>query len=177
LSIFNPRDYNLVGIDLHVESLTRYEGLVTPPSHCIYKSGQGQAIVNGGFETGALAPWYGHLGTQSVVTTHPHSGTYCLKENLGGDNDLYQALYCYIPVDIILTFGCYMYPDDASNSPSFAVIYSDGSSDSNEFSFSAGSWHYANFIPFLTAHKYIKIVDLYNLGVAASYFDDVTLTV
>jgi hypothetical protein len=37
----------------------------------------GNILVNPGFETGSLSPWYTTSGMWSVVTTSPHAGSYC----------------------------------------------------------------------------------------------------
>jgi len=102
-------------------------------------------LVNPGFETGSLSPWFqsndfGGPVDWTVSTTDPHSGTYDAMDD--GNKELVQN-FAGVPGSRISDISFWERHPNLSNAPSYVeVLFSDGSSNFEIVRTSDTSWDF-----------------------------------
>lgn len=147
-----------------------------------------EKIINGDFETGDLTGWIsgGDASNPQVVTTSPHSGTYCCLLEPSDNQYLDQTCYDdysgedYITYDDIITFG-FWYKNLSEEDNIVVDIYLNDSNDS--FSVNLGnatSWTYIDLKAEMASNGYTGSNTLSELIINNPtsdnvYIDDVSL--
>jgi hypothetical protein len=147
-----------------------------------YSSGEREALVNGGFESGDLTGWtvttYPSLGPSegaSVVTTNPHSGEHCAY--VVGASDIRQ-IFQGIPVSAIQSVTYWGRTDVGYTSGGW-FIYSDGTGIEKSHLFTnTSSWGFYDVTSLLSPGKILVGIVLacwYSSVPGHTYYDDVSI--
>jgi len=134
----------------------------------------GEFIDQPGFEAQGWACSY----TQWKESTNPHSGTLCLAKEVWNDSEeeTVQEFPSSFSADSVTTFTAWARGDSSSDILKIQVTYSDSSTSSHEFTLTT-SWAQYNFLPYLTAGKYLTKLHLISKGTNYDYLyiDDVSI--
>ena len=141
-------------------------------------------IVNGGFETGSLSPWYQGLVfctfgpscvSWSVTDAEAHTGTWSAVDQ--GNIELRQDFTTPILGSEITSFKYWMMQDVPSIS-FFQFYYTDATTGGNTFSGSS-EWAQLDALPFLDPTKTVSGFSIFGVSgptVNFTYLDDFTMT-
>ena len=134
-------------------------------------------LVNPGFESGALAPWYSPTQQWSVTTAQVHSGTYSATDV--GNNQIRQD-FAPIPTAQITEVSFWLKQPEAQIS-AIDFFYSNGSSEENLVFLSGTDWQLFNVTSWLDAGKQLAGLGIWGYsggppGEDRTYLDDVTIT-
>jgi hypothetical protein len=143
---------------------------------------QADMIINGGFETGSLTPWYqgGGSGVENwnVTSADAHSGLYSATDV--GNIEIRQN-FVAIPVNQIVELSYWLKQPEAALS-AFHLYYSDSSYYEGAFNLSTTDWEFFDVTSSLEAGKDLIGFSVYgyvgsNEIEDRTYLDDVTLSV
>ncbi len=133
-------------------------------------------LVNGGYETGVLAPWYqsldlGGATNWSVTNTDAHTGTYSATDQ---GNKLMVQYFAPVPTsDITLASVWVKNPNVLFNA--IYLEYSDATNASGLFA-TTGQWQYVDFAPWLVPGKSLIGVGVWGYSAGGTdertYVDD-----
>ena len=127
-------------------------------------------VVNGGFETGSLSPWNLPFGGSAPIVTSPvHSGTYAVQAQYS--TYINQSWLPAVLGSTITIFRYYLY---GSSSVLTKIDYNDSSSDSHTFSGPGSSWVMCDLTPYMNTLKYVRGIELDNVGGSPDTVDDVS---
>ncbi len=132
-------------------------------------------LVNPGFETGALAPWYqaadyGGPENWNVTTADVYSGAYSATDR---GNKLMVQDFAPVPDADILEASFWLKNVDASINAVY-FKYSDGSTEENIW-FPTGGWDFVNATGWLDPGKSLMTFGVYGVSggtTARTYVDD-----
>jgi hypothetical protein len=143
---------------------------------------QADMIINGGFETGGLTPWYQGAGSGdenwNVTNADSHSGLYSATDV--GNIEIRQD-FAAIPVNQIVELSYWLKQPESVLS-AFHFYYSDSSYFQDIVSLSTSNWEFFDVTSSLEAGKELIGFSVYGYvgGSPAedrTYLDDVTLSV
>ncbi len=139
-------------------------------------------IINGGFETGGLTPWFQGAGSGvedwNVTSADSHSGQYSATDV--GNIEIRQN-FAAIPVNQIVELSYWLKQPEAALS-AFHLYYSDSSYYQGAFNLSTTDWEFFDVTSYLEAGKDLVGFSVYgyigsNEVEDRTYLDDVTLSV
>jgi hypothetical protein len=140
-------------------------------------------ILNPGFESGVLSPWYkgGGSGPESpnVTTAESHTGIY--SATWVGNQELRQD-FAPIDTDLINEISFWSYqPELGFVALYVSFYYSDLTSDGDVHPSSGPGWLKTDVTSYLTLNKYLVGFSVWGYsggppGEDRTYFDDVTIT-
>lgn len=139
-------------------------------------------IINGGFETGGLTPWYQGAGSGvedwNVTSADSHTGLYCAMDV--GNIEIRQD-FAAIPVNQIIELSYWLKQPGVAIS-AFHLYYSDSSYLQDIVSLSTTDWEFFDVTSSLEVGKELIGFSVYGYTTGGSpndrtYLDDVTLSV
>ena len=133
-----------------------------------------EILLNPGFETGSLSPWYQAGSQWSVVTDNPHGGTYCAYDT--GNNWIRQD-FTGVPGASITSITVWVRQPDAAIA-AIDLFYTDGS-DSEDVIRPTASWQQFE-ITWLERGKTLNGIRLWGFTGTSNpetYYDDVSIQV
>ena len=134
-------------------------------------------LVNGGFETGALGPWYqardfnGHGGSNwSVENTFVSGGSYAAT---AGDNYELRQDFAGVSTSSISSVTV----DAATSIMAYDLFYTDGSDQEFSFSGSASAFQTYNLTANLASGKLLDGISFWGNTGGAAFIDNVSINV
>jgi hypothetical protein len=139
----------------------------------------GQLIVNGGFETGSLSPWFnarnfcsGNCAAWSVTNTNPHSGTFSAVDV--GNIELRQNFTATLGSSVTdISF----WVDSQAGINAFDLFYTDGTDDEFVASSTSNVWTFEDVTSFVDTSKTLMGFSIFGVSPGfTTYVDDVSIT-
>jgi hypothetical protein len=156
--------------------------IVNPPQSVITAGPSANQALNGGFELDSFADWYSDntfitvFVNGQIITTNPHSGTYCANIYPSGPTGIYQQFPIPILVNSVTALNCY-YRMTAANNVYLYAVYTDATYDRVSGSVTTGAWTLLDLLASgLTAGKSIAYIYFLGGAVGQNYVDDIVLT-
>ncbi len=139
----------------------------------------GEVLVNGGFESGALSPWFQDrtFGTiienWTVTTTLPHSGTFAATDN--GNAELRQN-FAGVATDSITQISFWaMHPDATINALFVDLFYSDGTDTGFLVNTVGTTYNYFDVTSDLVAGETLIGFSIFGNSGGQTFFDDASI--
>lgn len=129
-------------------------------------------LINGGFESGNLSPWYQGNGTPVITSEEAHTGNFSV---IAFGSDLIRQDFSAILVEDINEVSFWAKRDGGIlNSVKF--FYDDGTTGNTLVSlFDTSDWAFFDVTSFLDAGKYLTGFGVYGTSPGPAYLDDFTI--
>jgi hypothetical protein len=133
-----------------------------------------ELLVNGGFETGSLDPWY--TDNWTISTSNPHSGTYCVY-------DMYNHYIRqdFSPIDVSLVVSItFWYRQPTPFIFAFDLFYGASDYDENIYYPSTGDWISYDITSYLRSSGNLTGLRLWGYsggGDQTTYLDDASILI
>jgi len=130
----------------------------------------GQILMNPGFESGSLAPWYAQSNTPVVTNAQAHTGTYSVKA--GGSDEIRQD-FTPIPTSEITELSFWAMRVGGTLHV-FKFYYSDGSTGATGLSQFTSNWTLFDVTSNLASGKNLSGISVFGTSEGA-FLDDFSL--
>ena len=125
-------------------------------------------LVNPGFETGSLAPWFGDSGAPTVGSTDPHTGTFA-AEAFGGDS--IRQNFAPVPTSDITEVSVWIKRPPFQFSQ-YSFYYSDNTSTTHLIQGNSSNYDQFNLTSNLTAGKSLTGFSIFGTSSGPAFLDD-----
>jgi len=125
-------------------------------------------LVNPGFETGALAPWFGDSGAPTVGSTDPHTGTFA-AEAFGGDS--IRQNFAPVPTSDITEVSVWI-KRPPFQFDQYSFYYSDNTSTTHLIQGNSSNYDQFNLTSNLTAGKSLTGFSIFGTSSGPAFMDD-----
>jgi hypothetical protein len=139
----------------------------------------GEILVNGGFESGSLAPWtndfrYGSGTPWFVTSTGCYSGTYCAEDN--GNIGLMQSFAGVSTNSITDVSFAALHPDPNVNAMAYDFFYTGGLDQEFLVSTSGTGWNTFNVTAQLMPNSTLVGFEIFGNSGGISMLDNISIT-
>ena len=128
-------------------------------------------LVNPGFETGALAPWFGDAGAPTVSNAEAHSGVFSAAA-FGGDS--IRQNFAPVATSTITEVSFWAkrppFPFDQ-----YSFYYSDAPTFTNFVLGNGGDWEFFNITSQLTGGAHLTGFSIFGTSAGPAFLDDFTI--
>lgn len=125
-------------------------------------------LVNPGFETGSLAPWFINSGSPSVTNNEAHTGTFSA---MGFSNDEIRQNFAPVATSDITELSFWIKriggPFDQ-----YSFYYSDAATFTNTISGSTNDWEFFDLTSLLNPTAHLNGFSIYGTSSGPAYMDD-----
>jgi hypothetical protein len=148
--------------------------------YSITGSASAQALVNPGFETGVLTPWFQDRVFSSgedwnVTTNSPHSGQYAATNT--GNKEIRQN-FAPVPTNTIQEISFWARHETLSVSDLFVDLFYSDNTDSGFLVFTQSTiYEQFNVTSYLAPNKQLSGFSIFGNSGGRTFFDDVTIRV
>jgi hypothetical protein len=134
------------------------------------------ALVNGGFESGSLTPWFQDLSLSggedwNVSNVRSYSGSFSATD-VG--NKRIRQNFAAVATNDIASITLWLYTEGHLGN-AFELYYSDGTSEQRLISGAQGAWRQANVTSFLDPGKFLVGFGLFGNSGGRTWLDDVVI--
>jgi hypothetical protein len=130
-------------------------------------------LVNPGFETGSLAPWFGNSGAPTVGSTDPHTGVFA-AEAFGGDS--IRQNFAPIPTSDITEVSVWIKRPPFQFSQ-YSFYYSDNTSSTHLIQGNSSNYDQFNLTTNLTPGKSLNGFSIFGTSSGPAFLDDFVIDV
>jgi hypothetical protein len=135
-------------------------------------AGASELLVNGGFETGSLGPWFASSGSPFVTSAEAHSGTYSAAAF--GSDEIRQNFTATATSEITdVSFWALNIPNGPFDQVTFD--YQDGTSNSFVISSSSRTWTMFDVTSDLVVGETLTGFSIFGTSSGPTYFDDFSI--
>lgn len=130
-------------------------------------------LVNSGFETGTLAPWFGDVGAPSVSNADPHTGSFSAAA-LGGDS--IRQNFAPVPTSDITEVSVWIKRPPFQFSQ-YSFYYSDNTSSTHLIQGNSSVYDQFNLTSNLTPGKSLNGFSIFGTSPGPAFMDDFIIDV